>query len=194
MADLPKGSPERARIEYYSFYFKTVSTVVGNARRTVRWLASLGVILTLRKLWDTGVCLWPNNPKAFALAQLALLCWHLVDNYRWLVINKLVDGDSIRLKKISFSFFSVSALVGSMYYFNELFVAQKTEEKKRVENQRGLAKQACTLVTTLHTSELLLSHDTVCGLAGAIAALITIQDLFPKKPAAPAAPVALKKD
>jgi hypothetical protein len=153
---------------------------VGDARRTVRWLASLGIIIALRKLVETGSCPW-SNKLAFAVSQLALLWWHLGDNYRWLIMNQLVQGDSIRVKNVSFAGFVVSSAIGSAYFANQLL--NGVEPAKEKETQRNLIKQVLTLIATLHISEIYPTHEVICGVSGAITSAIVIWETFPKKPA-----------
>lgn len=184
ITDLPKDSPRKAQLEAHRLFFRKIMVAVGDARRTVRWLASLGVVIALKKLAETGVCPW-SNKIAFAIAQCSLLWWHLGDNYRWLVMNQLVTGDSIKIKNVSFTGFVVSSSVSSAYFANQLInpptgVAQ--DSAKQQETQRNLIKNLLTLVATLHISEIYQTSETICGVSGAICALIVIWETFPKNP------------
>jgi hypothetical protein len=183
-AKLSKDDAGKIQIKYYRLFFKRIMVAVGDARRTVRWLASLGLILALKKLSESNVCPWPNNPKAFVVAQLSMLMWHFGDNYRWLIMNQLVTGDQNMWKRISFSGFALSSLVGSVYYANEIYNPNKgmlVDVQKEKATQRNLLKSALQLVSSLHTSELFITHDAIAGGCGAVAAGIVIWETFPKK-------------
>ena len=161
---LPKDDKvNRQALEAWRVWFKSLMTAVGDARRTVRWFSGLGIVIALRKLAETGACPWSNS-LAFAVAQLGLLWWHALDHYRWLVMNKLVEGDaafSTRLKNVSFTGFVVSSAVQSLYFADKLF-GSNPDKQKEPENQRNLAKALLTLVATLHISEIYMTHEAVC--------------------------------
>jgi hypothetical protein len=70
---MAKDAPNRAWFEETRLYFSRTSLAVGNARRTVRWLASLGVILALKKHLETNQCPWPEHRLAWVVSQLAML-------------------------------------------------------------------------------------------------------------------------
>ena len=157
---------------------------VGDARRTVRWLASLSIIIALKKLVETGVCPW-SNKLAFVVSQLSLLWWHFGDNYRWLIMNQLIEGDANKIKNASFTGFVISSAVSSAYFANKLFSPPPgllVDVQKEKETQRNLIKSLLTLVATLHISELLPTHEVICGVSGAICSAIVIWETFPTKP------------
>lgn len=110
-----------ASVESLKTKLKKISVVVGDARRTVRWFSSLGILIALRDLYNNGKCAWTNK-WAFAAANLGLLWWHVFDHYRWLVMNQIVTGDSKRLKNVSFTGFVVSSAVSLVYFLNKLIV------------------------------------------------------------------------
>jgi hypothetical protein len=184
--DLPKDSPKKVEIEARRLFFRRIMVAVGDARRTVRWFASLGIIIALKKLVETGVCPWTNK-VAFVVAQLSLLWWHFGDNYRWLVMNQLVEGDATKLKNVSFTGFVISSSVSSAYFAHKLMSpppGMLVDVQKERETQRNLIKNLLTLVATLHISEIYPTHEAICGAAGAITAAIVIWETFPRKPAA----------
>lgn len=183
LADLPKDSPRRVELEAKRQFYRRIMLAVGDARRTVRWLASLGIIIALKKLVETGACPWTNK-LAFVAAQLSLLWWHLGDNYRWLVMNQLVEGDSIKIKNVSFTGFVVSSAISSAYFAHKLISPPPgllADVQKEREIQRNLVKNLLTLVATLHISELYPTHEVICGASGAICAAIVIWETFPRK-------------
>jgi len=187
--DLPKDAPRKAELEARRTFYRKIMVSVGDARRTVRWLASLGVIIALRRFFETGVCPW-SNKVAFVVAQLSLLWWHLGDNYRWLVMNQLVEGDHLKIKNVSFTGFVVSSAVSSAYFAQKLMSpgpGELADPQKEKETQRNLIKNLLTLVATLHISEIFPTHEVICGASGAICAAIVVWETFPRvKPAAPA--------
>lgn len=193
LAKLPKDDKlARAALEERLQWWKRLMTSVGDARRTVRWFSSLGIVLALKKLAETGACPWTNK-LAFAASQLALLWWHAGDHWRWLVMNKLVDGDaafSTRLKNVSFTGFVVASSIQTAYFGHKLAdptPAMLADKEKERETQRNLAKAVLTLVATLHISEIYQTHEVVCGLAGAATSAIVIYETFPRvKPQDPA--------
>jgi hypothetical protein len=181
LAEIPKDAPQRAELEARRLFFRKIMVAVGDARRTVRWLASLGIIIALKKFVETGACPW-SNKVAFLIAQVSLLWWHFGDNYRWLIMNQLVTGDATHVKNVSFTGFVVSSTVSSLYFASKVASSEGVEEAKQKENQRNLVKNLLTLVATLHISEIYPTHEVICGASGAIAAMIVIWETFPRKP------------
>ena len=195
IAALPKDADKlhRKSLEEWRDWFKRLMTAVGDARRTVRWFSSLGIVIALKKLAETGACAWADNKLAFAASQLALLWWHAGDHYRWLVMNKLVHSTmpqaelsalSLRLKNVSFTGFVIASAIQSVYFAQKLInppPALLADKDKEHETQRSLIKSVLTLVATLHISELYMTHEVVCGLAGAATSAIVIYETFPRQ-------------
>jgi len=180
------ASYDKARWQEAATNAKKLMMEVGGARRTVRWLSSLGIVLALRKLYSEGACPWYRARWAFATAQLSLLVYHVCDHWRWLVATGLVAGDVTRIKNVSFTGQALAAAVSALYFAHTLVTPPPMlleNPEKEAENQRGLAKNALTLVCALHLGELATSHEAVVGVAGAGAALITIYETFPTKKA-----------
>jgi hypothetical protein len=179
---LAKDDARRASLAEAVAMLKKVMVAVGDARRTVRWFSGLGILIALRKLYNEGTCPW-SNKWAFASAQLSLLWWHVWDHYRWCVMTGLVQGDSTRIKNVSFTGFVISSFISTVYFATRLVTPPPMlleDPVKEQEHQRALAKHALTLVSTLHISELAMSHEAICGAAGAATAAITIWETFPK--------------
>ena len=182
---LPRLDAQDARkvtLQELGANLKRVMVEVGNARRTVRWFSGLGIVIALRRLYNEGVCPW-SSKWMFAVAQLSLLWWHVWDHYRWCIMTGLVVGDSNRIKNVSFTGFVVSSLVSSLYFMRSLITPSPMlleDPDKEAENQRALLKHGLTLISTLHISEIAMSHEAICGAAGAATAAITIYETFPR--------------
>jgi len=147
-----------------------------DARRTMRWLSSISIILTLK----SGKFPWKNK-SAFIASQLGMIFWQIGDHIRWLQQIGWLQGDQLRSKRISFTGFVLSSLINTMHFLSE-FIASKdeTDEEKKKVIKLNLIKNAVTLISTLHISELFLSHEGICGACGAIASSIDIYLTFPR--------------
>jgi hypothetical protein len=179
---LPKDDPQRKSLEEWRIFLRKIMVSVGDARRTVRWFSGLGIVIALKKLWEKGEAPW-DNKLAFAVAQLSLLWWHAWDHYRWCVATQLIQGDQTRIKNVSFTGFVISSFVSSVYFAHKLLTPPPgllVDKEKAKENQRSLAKSFLTLIATLHISEIYMTHEAICGAAGAVTSAIVIYETFPK--------------
>mmetsp|Transcript_9436 Transcript_9436/g.26749 ORF Transcript_9436/g.26749 Transcript_9436/m.26749 type:complete len:234 (+) Transcript_9436:53-754(+) len=184
MAAAPKGSPQFLRAQWVHDKARSLFVRIMDSRRTVRWLTSLSVIIALRK----DVYPWKNR-NAFIVAQVSFMFWQLVDHVRWLQQINWLPGDQARSKRISFTGFVISSLV-SLWYFSgelrdEVAKGENSTPSKLHTLRLTVTKHFLTLISTLHISEIYLSHEFICGACGAIASGIDIYQTFPRKATKP---------
>ena len=174
-----KGTPEHEFVAWCHDKARALFVRIMQARRTTRWFAEIGIFLSLFKPAP-----WKDAPQMFYVAQTGMLWWHILDHYRWLQQIKWLEGDQAVTKRVSFAGFVIAAFISFFYFLNKLIKtpAEETSEKKAA-TRRQVVKHFVTVLATLHISELLTTHEAICGFGGAIAAAIDIYNLFPKKPA-----------
>ncbi|GBG25383.1 Hypothetical Protein FCC1311_016012 [Hondaea fermentalgiana] len=186
MENLPKDSPEYAKVALVHQRARSLFVRIMDSRRTNRWLSSLGIILALRKAKYP----WREDATAaYVVAQLGMIWWHVGDHIRWLQQIGWVPGDQARSKRISFTGFVVSAVLNVAYLLSEIQLEGKQvsakEDEEAVKKQKfhrrlNLVKHLVTVVSTLHISELFMSSEPICGACGALASAIDIYLTFPR--------------
>eukprot|EP00924_Labyrinthula_sp_SR-Ha-C_P005432 maker-scaffold_1-augustus-gene-31.50-mRNA-1 protein AED:0.04 eAED:0.04 QI:0/0/0/1/1/1/2/0/608 len=173
-----KDSPDYAFYDYQAQSLRSLFVRIMEARRTTRWLTSLKTYTVLK-----GKCTW-SSPAAFYLAQGGMLWWQIFDHLRWLQEIGWVNGDSKAMKRFSFKGFVLSAFVSTQYFLFKYLKERKDDSvdyKQLKATKLQLLKNMLNLIATLHISELKISHEAICGFAGAISALIDLYNIYPKK-------------
>jgi len=183
LAVMAKNDPSREFWENFHSRMRSLFVRIMDSRRTVRWLSSLPLVITLRD----GKNPWSAEEyNLYKLASLGMLWWHGGDHIRWLQQIGWLPGDQAHSKRISFAGFVLASLINTAHYLSEVRHESKhgigkEADDKRKRNRLDLIKHFVTLTSTLHISELVLSSEWLCGLCGAIASGIDIYQLFPRK-------------
>eukprot|EP00941_MAST-03F_sp_MAST-3F-sp1_P000399 g399.t1 len=171
-------APEQIRALNWSLF-----TVLMNARRTYRWLASVPHIVSLRDGLVTKP--WGADYHAlFILAKTLMITWPIIDHYRFLVLIKWSTRHTqAQVRNVSYKLFALAQIITAYVMLRKAMSHSPIDERKRSSHRQQFVKAALTSLTIGHVSEFpgLRCGEIMCGFTGALASLIDVFKLWPKK-------------
>ena len=136
-----------------------------------------------------------TDRQLFIISRFLLIAWHLGDHYRWLQLLKWAPGGNkgmARMRRFSFTCFSFAQFITFLHHFKGAFLDggdgngngnggdyKSVDDAKVAKARRACFKAALCTITFCHVSELVKSHDVVCGIAAMITSSMDIYDIWP---------------
>jgi len=165
----------------------TMHNTLRDARSTLRWLKWMDMISPIMAAKEISLAL---------LSKIALFCFFLSDNMRWLQKCKLIPGE-VGFKewhplrgsgKWTFSFLALGSFFGMLNALQQLaklsedkkegLEAAKEKDTKRYNNIKAAFVSALMTYQGLHLSQLYVSDNKWVGLAGTISSSIQSYDIW----------------
>jgi hypothetical protein len=162
--------------------FANMKIKMSEARSSYRFMLSVPFLVKL-----TGDCPWGRDASIhhglFAVHQLGSIIWHLLDHVRWLQSLKFVRGDAKRMTKIAYGFFMIGQLAGSVHFYLALASpsSEDSSPKKTAAARKGLYKTLLNAIAYAHISQMVVSHDIICGANAVITSSMDVYDGYPRK-------------
>jgi hypothetical protein len=162
--------------------FAEMQTKMSEARSSFRFLLSVPFVVKL-----VGECPWGNGAglhrMLFAVHQLGSISWHLLDHVRWFQSLKFARGDPKRMTRIAYGLFAIGQLAGSLHHYLTLSEPGDDDKcrKPRLAARKGLYKTLLNAIAYAHISQLVVSHDIVCGSSAVITSCMDVYDGYPRQ-------------
>merc|ERR1712216_623014 len=142
-----------------------LQNVLMNSRHTLRWMKFLNFIEPLK------------NAKEISFLVLSKICMFLFfvfDAIRWLQKIKFVPGDAGFKEwhplngngKFSISWIAFGSMFGALHHLQQHM--SEADQNKRAACRKNAFKGALMAFQGLHLSQLYVSNNKYCGLAGVI--------------------------
>jgi len=168
--------------------FRSVQSVLSDARRTNRWLKQIKNLRNMPKMAEDCLKMHPMEWLNFA-SKACLSVFHTLDHIAWLRKIKLIKGDGKATIRYNLRFLLAANALQAIYQaslYHRLFQAQSTCKDDAAENKQKVAtiwretlRSLMLCIQNLHNSELYETHDWISGLSGVITSAYDALKIWP---------------